>query len=194
MATLYDTLGVAKGASQDEIKKAYRKLARQHHPDANPGDATAEDKFKEVQNAYDVLSDAEKRKQYDAFGSNGRPGPGGQNFNFDAGDLGDLFGNLFGGGGFGGRAQRTRPQPRKGADLASGRRGEDPGRGDRGLPHLQRLGRPAGDLAGDLPAVQRPRRHLREPGLLRALAAVPALPWQRHRDREAVRHLPRLRA
>ena len=117
MATLYDTLGVAKGASQDEIKKAYRKLARQHHPDANPGDASAEDRFKEVQNAYDVLSDPEKRKQYDAFGSNGRPGPGGQNFNFDAGDLGDLFGNLFGGGGFGGRAQRARPQPRKGPDL-----------------------------------------------------------------------------
>jgi molecular chaperone DnaJ len=118
MATLYDTLGVATGASQDEIKKAYRKLARKHHPDANPGDSAAEEKFKEVQNAYDVLSDPEKRKQYDTFGSNGRPGPGGaQNFNFDVGDLGDLFGNLFGGGGFGGRAQRARPQPVKGQDL-----------------------------------------------------------------------------
>src|SRR5437868_1692048 len=114
---LYETLGVQKGASQDEIKKAYRKLARQHHPDANPGDAAAEEKFKEVQNAYDVLSDPEKRKQYDAFGANGRPGPGGANFNFDVGDLGDLFGNLFGGGGFGGRAQRPRPQPVKGQDL-----------------------------------------------------------------------------
>ena len=71
MATLYDTLGVAKNASQDEIKKAYRKLARQHHPDRNPGDAAAEATFKEVQAAYDVLSDPEKRKQYDAFG-NGR--------------------------------------------------------------------------------------------------------------------------
>ena len=69
--TLYETLGVAKNASQDEIKKAYRKLARQHHPDRNPGDASAEAKFKEVQTAYDVLSDPEKRKQYDAFG-NGR--------------------------------------------------------------------------------------------------------------------------
>ena len=74
--TLYDTLGVAKNASQDEIKKAYRKLAREFHPDKNPGDKDAEERFKEVQTAYDVLSDAEKRKQYDRFGSqNGRPGP-----------------------------------------------------------------------------------------------------------------------
>jgi len=73
---LYETLGVARGASKDEIKKAYRKLARQYHPDANPGDASAEDRFKEVQAAYDVLSDPDKRKQYDRFGAaNGRPGP-----------------------------------------------------------------------------------------------------------------------
>ena len=73
--TLYDTLGVAKGASQDEIKKAYRKLARQYHPDKNPGDEEAEERFKEVQAAYDVLSDEEKRKQYDRFGAtNGRAG------------------------------------------------------------------------------------------------------------------------
>src|SRR5215212_2405944 len=102
MPTLYDTLGVKKGASPGEIKKAYRKLAAKYHPDKNPGDASAEEKFKEVQNAYDVLSDAEKRKQYDRFGNaNGRPGfdPGDFNFrgggNFDVGDLGDLFGGLF---------------------------------------------------------------------------------------------------
>ena len=98
MATLYDTLGVKKGASADEIKKAYRKLAAQYHPDKNPGDASAEEKFKEVQNAYDVLSDSEKRKQYDTFGSaNGRPGFDPRNFDFRGGgnytftDLGEAL-------------------------------------------------------------------------------------------------------
>src|SRR5436190_10825481 len=97
--SLYETLGVSKGASQDEIKKAYRKLARQYHPDRNPGDQESEERFKEIQTAYDVLSDSEKRKQYDAFGAaNGRPGFQGGNFNFagdfnlgDLGDLGDIF-------------------------------------------------------------------------------------------------------
>src|ERR1051325_4519158 len=117
---LYGTLGVSKTASQEEIKKAYRKLARQHHPDANPGDAAAEERFKEVQQAYDVLSDPEKRKQYDRFGSaTGRGGPAGFNFStesFDLGDLGDL-GDIFSGlfGGRGGRGQQERGQ--RGRDL-----------------------------------------------------------------------------
>jgi molecular chaperone DnaJ len=117
--SLYEVLGVAKNASPDEIKKAYRKLARQYHPDRNPGDASAEDKFKEVQEAYDVLSDAEKRKQYDAFGSvNGRPfgqSGGAEGFRFEEFDLGDLFGGLFGRGRSGG--SRPRPAAQRGADL-----------------------------------------------------------------------------
>ncbi len=120
--SLYDTLGVKKGASADEIKKAYRKLARQYHPDTNQGDKTAEERFKQVQTAYDVLSDAEKRKTYDRFGStNGRgaPGPGGQNVDFGdfdwSGDLGDILGGIF--GNRGGPRGRGRPQPVRGADV-----------------------------------------------------------------------------
>ena len=110
MSNLYDTLGVPKNASADEIKKAYRKLAREHHPDS--GDD--ETKFKEIQGAYDVLSDSEKRTQYDQFGStNGRAPFGGGGTQFQDFDLSDLFGGLFGGGG--GR-QRAR-QPERGADL-----------------------------------------------------------------------------
>jgi molecular chaperone DnaJ len=119
--TLYDTLGVAKNAPQDEIKKAYRKLAREFHPDKNAGDKDAEERFKEVQTAYDVLSDAEKRKQYDRFGSqNGRTAAGGTNADFgnvDFGnfDIGDLLGGIFGGRAGGAGAQRR--QPLRGNDV-----------------------------------------------------------------------------
>jgi molecular chaperone DnaJ len=117
---LYETLGVAKNASQDEIKKAYRKLARQYHPDRNPGDAAAEAKFKEVQTAYDVLSEPEKRKQYDSFGNgrarSGTGGAGGVPFDFNLQDfdLSDILGGVFTRGSRGGSPRR---QPQRGADI-----------------------------------------------------------------------------
>jgi molecular chaperone DnaJ len=117
-SVLYDTLGVKKDASADEIKKAYRRLAREYHPDRNPGDDAAEAKFKEVQAAYDVLSDPEKRKQYDRAGSsNGRGIPNDfQDFDLgDLGNLGDIFGGIFGRGAR--QQQPRRPQPQRGSDI-----------------------------------------------------------------------------
>jgi molecular chaperone DnaJ len=132
----YKVLGVSKDASASDIKKAYRKLARTHHPDANKGDAASEDRFKEISEAYDVLSDDKRRKEYDEaralFGSGGfrmpgsaRTGPGGGSFNFDLGDLfgggsggvpgglGDMLGGLFGQR----RPSSTSQQPRRGSDV-----------------------------------------------------------------------------
>src|SRR3954454_18357948 len=140
----YAELGVKKDATADEIKKAYRKLARANHPDSNPGDTAKHEKFKAVAEAYDVVGDAEKRTKYDEmrqlYGSGGfrggfGGGAGGGAGGFDLSDLlreraggsggfGDMFGDLFGGGaggggggGFGGRARQARPRPQKGADV-----------------------------------------------------------------------------
>ena len=118
----YQTLGVERSASQDDIRKAYRKLARKYHPDINPGNKEAENKFKELSVAYDVLSDSDKRKLYDEFGEAGlaagfdaekarsyrqwQPPPGaGGAYEYNVDDLGDIFGDL--GGVFGGN-RRTR--------------------------------------------------------------------------------------
>jgi molecular chaperone DnaJ len=111
---LYSVLGVDKKASPEEIKKSYRKLARKYHPDRNPGDSQAEERFKEVSAAYDVLGDPDKRKQYDRGGmfAGGAGGPGG----FDTGSFSDILSNLFGGGGAGRTGQRG-PRAERGRDL-----------------------------------------------------------------------------
>ena len=123
----YQVLGVDKKASPEEIKKAYRKLARRHHPDRNPDDPKAEERFKEIQSAYDIVGDPDKRKEFDRggifFGSGGRTGAGtaggqGGFGGFESGAFSDILSNLFGGAGRGGGTTGTRrPRSERGADL-----------------------------------------------------------------------------
>ena len=120
----YEVLGVSKGADEASIKKAYRTLAKKYHPDLNPGNAEAEAKFKEVNEAYDVLSDADKKAKYDQFGhaafdpTAGGGGYGGSYGGFgDFGDIGDIFSSFFGGG-FGGSSGQRRNAPTRGEDIA----------------------------------------------------------------------------
>ena len=117
----YEVLGVDRGADEATIKKAYRQLAKKYHPDMNPGDKEAEKKFKEASEAYAVLSDAEKRRQYDQFGhaafEQGGGGAGGfGGFDFNGGDMGDIFGDIFGDLFGGGRSRRANNGPMKGAN------------------------------------------------------------------------------
>ncbi len=137
----YNILGVSRGASEKEIKQAYRKLARKFHPDVNPGDKDAEAKFKEINNAYEILADKEKRQKYDKYGDKWQyadqfeeaarqqqqpgysrgfgfaPGGGTYHFSGDIGDMDDILSELFGGGRTGGFSRRARPQ--RGQDLES---------------------------------------------------------------------------
>jgi molecular chaperone DnaJ len=113
----YEVLGVSRNATPDELKAAFRRLARQLHPDVNK-EADAEEKFKEINEAYAVLSDDQKRQAYDRFGHAGVRGPSGApDFQVDFNDFADIFGDLFGFGGFGRTSARTRNAPRRGADL-----------------------------------------------------------------------------
>jgi molecular chaperone DnaJ len=110
----YEVLGINRNATDDEIKKAFRSLAKKYHPDLNPGDENAEAKFKEINEAYNVLINPETRAQYDQFG---HAGPTGQGFGgFDFGGIEDIF-DMFFGGGFGTTSQRRRNAPMRGSDL-----------------------------------------------------------------------------
>ena len=117
----YDVLGVSKNASPDELKSAYRKLAVKHHPDKNPGDKAAEDKFKEASEAYGILSDKEKKQNYDNFGHAAFEGGGGRQSGgfggFGGADFSDIFEDFFGDFGSGGRSRNTRSANNRGSDL-----------------------------------------------------------------------------
>ena len=192
----YKVLGVSETATPKEITSAYRKLARELHPDANPDDAAAEERFKEVSAAYDVVGDEAKRKEYDevrtlgpmgGMGFGGGQGPGGfgpgggapGGFGFQGADLGDLLGGLFGGGGRRGRGGAPRGTgPQRGTDLEAELhlpfRDAVAGRHHHAPPHQRRRrartchgsGARPGSAPDHLPELQRPRRARRQPGLV----------------------------
>lgn len=116
----YEVLGISKGASEDEIKKAFRQVAKKYHPDMHPGDTECEEKFKEAQEAYAVLSDPEKRRQYDQFGHAAFDQAGGGGFDFSGMDMSDIFGDLF--GSFFGGGGRSNNGPQAGANVRVGLR------------------------------------------------------------------------
>ena len=196
----YEVLGVPKNATDADLKKAYRQLAKKYHPDANPGDAVAAEKFKEASEAYSVLSDPQKRQQYDQFGhaafdgaAGGAGGFGG--FDFSGADMGDIFGDIFGDFFGGGGRGRRNNGPMKGANLRASvritfeeavfgtekRAGAEPEGHLRAMPRHRRK---TGDFSGDLYQVRRKR-----PGYLYAAVYfwygskctdLPGLQWYRN--------------
>jgi curved DNA-binding protein CbpA len=197
-ADYYTTLNVPRGAKDEEIKKAYRRLAMKFHPDRNPEDGQAEQRFKEIKEAYEVLSDPEKRAQYDRFGHAGlRTGPGGAGFGAaDFSDIfGDVFSDIFGRGRRGGRGQVFR-----GADLRYelDLELEEAVFGDtvtidvtapravRGVPRQRSR---AGLRARDLSDLRRPRPGAHVSGLLLARADLSAVPRHRAGDQQSLHPL-----
>ncbi len=174
---LYSVLGVSRKADADEIKKAYRKLARKYHPDRNPGDEEAEERFKEIQEAYDTLSDPEKRREYDAGGMFSGFGPRGFGGGGFTSDLGDIFSTVFG--------RRGGPQeaPARGRDLETEVRlsFEQAMEGSRGSGRRSRSRRPARPVAAAAPSPARLRPSAR------AAAGAGSTPRARASSRSASR-------
>jgi molecular chaperone DnaJ len=197
---LYEVLGVNRDASEDEMKKAYRKLAMKYHPDRNPDNKEAEEKFKEAKEAYEILTDANKRAAYDRYGHAGvNPqmggGGGGQGFDGFADAFGDIFGDIFGGGGGGGaafqRLSRRRPalQPRDQPRRSRPRRRKDhPHPGPGRMRRLPRQRRQARHPAQDLPDLRRRRPGAHPAGLLLDPADLPEVPRQRPHHPRALHH------
>jgi curved DNA-binding protein CbpA len=203
----YAVLGVAQNASAKDITKAYRKLARQYHPDANPNNASAEERFKEISAAYDVLGDEARRREYDEvrrLGPGAFGGPGNGSFRFDMGDmagaggLGDLLGQMFGGG----RRAGAGVGPQRGSDLEASLTIDfvDAAKGLTTSLHitgrvlnLQRLGCAIRNVTRSLFAVRWSRRRRHEPGRVCILRAMFAVQWSRYEDRTSVRHVSWLR-
>ena len=195
----YELLGVNRNASEDDFKKAYRKLALQYHPDRNPGDKQAEEKFKEISEAYSVLSDAQKRAQYDQFGhaAFGDGGPRGGGFDFSGGGFEDVFGDIF--GEFFGSGGRRRGQSRgddlrynlslKFEEAVSGteKKIKIPRHGP--CETCRGNGAKPGTTPANLPEMPRPRPGCLSTGLFQRLAHLQSMPRPRYDYQRSLCHL-----